>query len=391
MVSIKWWKTIKKVSESKKTSRKPKNTAFRQQRLKAWQPILSPQSVLPLLIFVACIFAPIGVGLLVSTFQVQSLVVDYTDCDLLANKNSYVPIPHTKLHHQFKKKWKQWPEWRLDSNAKGVSICKIRFEVPNHLKKSVYMYYKMTRFHQNHRKMVEAFDKDQLKGKPVEGDALDKNCDPLKMIGDKIVYPCGLTANALFNDSYSEVFSGQDGTADFIMTKNGTNWRTDRHRYGKTQYNASQIVPPPFWAEMFPDGYTDDNIPDLTQWPEFQIWMRTAALPSFYKMALKNDTHDMPKGTYELDIVMNYPVRSFKGTKSIVLTTNSIIGALNIALGIIYLVVAVIATLFAVIFLLKILIQPTDISGHMYLNYETRDQDSFISRNSDTIPLREIL
>ena len=37
-------------------SRKPPNTAFRQQRLKAWQPILTPKSVIPLLILIAIIF-----------------------------------------------------------------------------------------------------------------------------------------------------------------------------------------------------------------------------------------------------------------------------------------------------------------------------------------------
>lgn len=385
-----WWRRIKKVSESKKTSRKPKNTAFRQQRLKAWQPILSPQSVLPLLIMVACIFAPIGVGLLVSAFNVQKLEIDYTDCDQLVAGNDYTFIPHDKVKHQFKRKLSVYPQWKLESGTDG-DVCKLQFEVPHQMKKSIYMYYKMTRYHQNHRKMVEAFDKKQLKGRAISGSKLDKKCDPLRTIGDKIVYPCGLTANALFNDTFSETLAGVKGSSDYEMTKNGTAWGTDRHRYGKTEYDASEIVPPPNWAHMFPNGYTNDNIPNLGQWPEFQIWMRTAALPSFYKLYMKNDDDDLLRGTYEISIGMNYLVRSFGGTKSILLTDNSIIGATNIALGIIYLVVAVIATLFAVIFLLKVLIQPTNVKGHMYLDFDSIDQSSFYSRNSANTPLREIL
>lgn len=40
------------------------DTAFKQQRLKAWQPILTPKTVLPTLLIIGLIFAPIG-GLLV--------------------------------------------------------------------------------------------------------------------------------------------------------------------------------------------------------------------------------------------------------------------------------------------------------------------------------------
>lgn len=40
------------------------DTAFKQQRLKAWQPILTPRTVLPTLFIIAILFAPIG-GLLI--------------------------------------------------------------------------------------------------------------------------------------------------------------------------------------------------------------------------------------------------------------------------------------------------------------------------------------
>ena len=40
------------------------DTAFKQQRLKAWQPILTPKTVLPTLLIIGFIFAPVG-GLLI--------------------------------------------------------------------------------------------------------------------------------------------------------------------------------------------------------------------------------------------------------------------------------------------------------------------------------------
>ena len=74
------------------------DTAFKQQRLKAWQPLLTPKTVLPTLFVAGVIFAPLG-GLFlyqsdtVSTFeimffflftqlhlQVNEIVIDYTHC-----------------------------------------------------------------------------------------------------------------------------------------------------------------------------------------------------------------------------------------------------------------------------------------------------------------------
>ena len=36
------------------------DTAFKQQRLKAWQPILTPKTVLPTFFLIGLVFAPIG-------------------------------------------------------------------------------------------------------------------------------------------------------------------------------------------------------------------------------------------------------------------------------------------------------------------------------------------
>ena len=66
-------------------SRKPPNTAFRQQRLKAWQPILTPKSVIPLLILIAIIFTPLGIAIIYTTYNVQDLIVDYSKCNEASN------------------------------------------------------------------------------------------------------------------------------------------------------------------------------------------------------------------------------------------------------------------------------------------------------------------
>ena len=387
------WKEKKQLSskQNAQKSRKPANTSFRQQRLKAWQPILSPQSVLPLLILMACVFAPIGIGLVVSTISVQRLVVNYTECDALAPAKHFETIPSEYVDYHFSKKVAVQPQWMVLTDPElGNQTCRIQFAVPNHIKKSTYVYYRLTNFNQNYREYVQSLDLDQLKGKALIGNDLDPNCDPLRTVENKTIFPCGLIANSMFNDTFGTTLTGVNDTADYLLTTKGIAWDTDSHRYGKTEYNASDIVPPPNWAKLFPNGYTDDNIPDLQNWEQFKIWMRTAALPNFYKLAMKNETNGLGKGIYIADIELNYPVRSFYGTKSFVLTTNSIIGAGNEALGIVYLIVAGIATLFAILFLIKVIFKPRPMHDHSYLNFENSDTP-FDESSVVSIPLREIL
>lgn len=220
------------------TSKKPPNTAFRQQRLKAWQPILSPQSVLPLLIFVACIFTPIGIGLIVSATKVQDLTIDYSHCDTKASTTAFEDIPKKYIKYHFKSKVENKPQWRLTENENGEQSCELQFEIPNDIKKSIFIYYKLTNFYQNHRRYVQSFDTKQILGEPIKKDDLDTSCSPIRSREDKIIYPCGLIANSMFNDTFSQVLSGIDDTEDYNLTNKHISWSIDRHRFKTTKYNA---------------------------------------------------------------------------------------------------------------------------------------------------------
>jgi hypothetical protein len=56
--------------DKKPKTRKPPNTAFRQQRLLAYAPILTPKTVLPLFFAIGIIFGPIGGLLLYASSKV---------------------------------------------------------------------------------------------------------------------------------------------------------------------------------------------------------------------------------------------------------------------------------------------------------------------------------
>lgn len=56
-------------------SKKPDNTAFKQQRLPAWQPILTAGTVLPAFFMIGLIFIPIGIGLFVTSNNIKEFEV----------------------------------------------------------------------------------------------------------------------------------------------------------------------------------------------------------------------------------------------------------------------------------------------------------------------------
>lgn len=335
-------------------SRRPPNTAFRQQRLKSWQPVLTARVVLPLLLLVAVIFIPIGIGIFYTTYSVQLVQVDYSNCDSIAT-STMSDIPNKKYKHYFKGNKKSVAQWSYDSST---SVCTIQFEVPEDISGNLFLYYKLTNFYQNHRKYVESYDWQQLRGHAVAYDDISSKCNPMSHRDNKIIYPAGLVANSLFNDTFSNLVNTEDESNNMNFTDIGIAWKSDLSIYKKSQYNVSDIVPPINWIERYPDGYTEDDLEDISTDEHFMNWMKTAALPSFMKLYGKNTNkgNKLIKGTYQIEVTMWYPVTIFGGTKSVIITTSSVVGGRHMGLGICYLVSGGLSILFMMVFLVKQLV-----------------------------------
>ncbi|KII88909.1 hypothetical protein PLICRDRAFT_109866 [Plicaturopsis crispa FD-325 SS-3] len=356
-------------SEAKKEKggwRRPANTAFKQQRLKAWQPILTPKTVLPTLFIIGIIFAPIG-GLLVwGSSKVTEITLDYTDCEKQTPSSSGSDLSFTTMPNynyrlrssdagaQFTAPTFAFLSNTTDSNPAQKGQCIITFQIPADMQAPVFMYYKLTKFYQNHRRYVKSLDSDQLKGKAVSFSTISSgDCKPLGTVGDKIIYPCGLIANSVFNDTLSSFqFNNPPAGASNIynFSETGIAWPGEAKKYASTtQYSLDQIVPPPNWAAQYPNNYTVDNPPpDLKNNEHFQNWMRTAGLPTFTKLYGRNDKDTLLKGTYNMTIDLTFPVLPYSGTKSVVISTVSWIGGKNPFLGWAYVAAAGIFVLLAI-------------------------------------------
>jgi hypothetical protein len=192
--------------------------------------------------------------------------------------------------------------------------CILEFSIPEDMNPPVFFYYRLTNFYQNHRRYVKSFQSDQLKGVAVDNNTISNSaCDPIKTdpTTGKPYYPCGLIANSVFNDTFYNpvllnVAQGSGGSTNinetYVMNStSGISWDSDSSLYGKTNYKPGDIIPPPNWQVRYPNNYTDANPPpNLALDEAFQVWMRTAGLPTFSKLAQRNDSYPMKSGTYQL-------------------------------------------------------------------------------------------
>ncbi|KAK0448361.1 cell cycle control protein [Desarmillaria tabescens] len=385
-------------SENKKEKggwRRPANTAFKQQRLKAWQPILTPKTVLPTFFIIGLLFGPIGGLLIWGSSLVSEMTFDYSQCENLeasTQNGSYtfsdVPSYSYRLRSSDSGVSIPKPQMALLNNTGNASVtdvsqelqCVLQFSVPRDLEPSVFLYYKLTNFYQNHRRYVKSLDSDQLKGSYVSPSDLDSSdCKPLGTRDGKAIYPCGLIANSIFNDTFSSPVllnpTNETQTTAYQFSSNNIAWAGEAKKYTTSPISSSgyssadQIVPPPNWMKRYPDGYNDSNVPNLKEDSHFQNWMRTAGLPTFTKLYGRNDADTMVAGRYEMVIGLNFPVLPYKGTKSVVITTVSWIGGKNPFLGWAYVAAAALFVLLAVVGTARHLIKPRRLGDMTLLSW----------------------
>ena len=87
-----------------------------------------------------------------------------------------------------------------------------------------------------------------------------------------------------------------------MNSKSGIAWNSDKDLYGTTKYKWADVAVPPNWREKYGDQYTDDWHPEIENDEALHVWMRLAGLPTFSKLAQRNDDTAMASGTYQLNI-----------------------------------------------------------------------------------------
>ncbi|KAL7987946.1 cell cycle control protein 50A [Crotalus tigris] len=324
-------------------SRKPDNTAFKQQRLPAWQPILTAGTVLPAFFVIGLIFIPIGIGIFVTSNNIREFEIDYTGID-----------PNSPCNKCLNVSWNASP-----------CHCVINFTLDQSFEGNVFMYYGLSNFYQNHRRYVKSRDDSQLNGNNVSLHKPSKECEPYHTSENKPIAPCGAIANSMFNDTLTLVRYDHNTSKPktISLLRKGIAWWTDKNvkfRNPTGETNNLTILfqgtsKPVNWRKpVYLLDSDQENNGFINE--DFIVWMRTAALPTFrklYRLIEKQDNLQptLPAGKYSLEIEYNYPVHSFDGRKRMILSTISWMGGKNPFLGIAYITVGSICFFLGVVLL----------------------------------------
>jgi hypothetical protein len=247
-------------------------------------------------------------------------------------------------------------------------ITHVSFTWPKDTTETVYMYYQLSNFYQNHRRYVKSRSDIQLAGTSAADKKELGDCDPWEHFDDHepntpiegadpdkyssyVLNPCGLIANSMFNDTFN-MFEGEchddtDCASHVNMTSEMSGkdiaWASDKEKKFKNLKG---------W----------DGTPSLDQQidvenEEFIVWMRTAGLPTFKKLHRKIKG-GLKKGTYTMRIDQRFKVQQFEGGKSFYLSTVTWIGGKNDFLGWSYIVVGILSVVVALAFAIKEKIHP---------------------------------
>lgn len=361
-------------AEPEKTNRPPAD-AFRQQKLKAWQPIMTPLKVVVIFIVIGVAFIPTGFTLIGSSNAIYQKRVMY-DGDEEAVSCS------------------------IDDDG-ARKDCTLSFGFNEDVDGPIYVYYELENFYQNHRKYVSSRDTFQLAGEDVDKSTLETTCESSYENGSLVLNPCGLIANSFFTDIIT-IDTDNSSPSNIKLDEDDIAWPSDDDKFKQPDGFESKKISDasttcsdaglPNECKLYNDTakgqlylfyYPDDDdvqylyesyplqispIDGVTD-EHFKVWMRVAALPTFRKLYGKID-HDFKDGDkIVFNVEANFEVDSFDGSKSIVISNLGEFGGQNPYLGVAYVVVGCISLMFALLFLLKQAIAPRAVADPSLLHW----------------------
>lgn len=297
----------------------------------------------------------------------------------------------------------------------------------------ILVHYELTNFHQNHKNYYQSRDAFQLLGRLSKDQTdLEKSlCDPLNKLGNIWLNPCGLIANTFFNDIF-RLQSGDDANGNpLVLREDDIAWASDlEYKYaqpdGFDKEPCEEEFATPFlnsngtltcdatccsqrtrtdgeetnltWSCDHPAIAKDENDQDqcwryhypdedITQYlyetygdvisplegvmnEHFVVWMRVATLPTFRKLYGFFEQPIKKGEKFVIEVEANYVVETFRGTKSLIVSTTNIFGGKNEILGQSFIVLGFFCLVVGVLFSAKHWLRPRKLADRRYLHFK---------------------
>lgn len=403
--------------EAKPFANRPEDTRFMQQRMPMWEPMLTLSTSIVICFVVSASCLALGVIIVTSSATLTSVRVEYDagshNSTVRGNAvaqqadGSVTDIENCYLDHAD------------DANKFAANhTCYIHITLSEAISGPAYVFYELHGVYQNHRRFGSSIDRTQWTDE-WDPDTTLTTCAPLTYVtspscnvgqcSDNItraVFPCGLVANTMFNDIFW-LHSGQLPNGDTLnrthLVAKGTARTYPTHPtrnptkfvMNDTTYlpvwknpNLSRIIPP---VDGDQQPHIASDYENSTAWvvdplnadygvgvglenEHWRTWVEIAAMEPFRK-AYGRIERDLPVNTTLVFAVQsNYYVRSFGGTKALVVSELSWFGTENYPLGIFFLAVGGLFFLAGTLFALRKCQRPRPLGDATTLEWKRKAQ-----------------
>ncbi|RLN11167.1 hypothetical protein BBJ28_00007140 [Nothophytophthora sp. Chile5] len=361
---------------------RPDSSRMTQQQLPMWEPVLTLGWTIGICFAVAASCIVLGAAVIYTSGTLTTLRVVYDgDADTQAIDTQQ---PDGNIS--------QLANCRLDSPTDANSFhanhtCYLHFTLPTAIRSPARVFYELDGYYQNHRRFVSSMVRTQFTDEWRPDSTALLECVPMTTVESELcvvgaceapemarkreLFPCGIVANTMFNDIFwlhegvlpsGEALNRTDlvskGSSRIYAAHNNKNptWdlSTDEYLPVWLNPNMSRIIPPVNGSAA---PYITDDYTNSTAWVHdaldstygvgvgvenefWRVWVEGAAMHPFRK-AYGRIERDLPAGTTLVFAVQsNFFVRSFGGSKALVLgevgwfgSANHILGGFFLAVG----------------------------------------------------------
>jgi hypothetical protein len=205
-------------------------------------------------------------------------------------------------------------------------LCNVSFTIPQNVTGPLFIFYSLTNFYQSTYLYSASKSWPQLRGKPYNADDISGCAPGIRDGSDRIYLPCGLVPRSVFNDTF--IFPSPFPEID----ENNTAQSQFQDLFQERDPSYNSLGVDILDSTVFRLDQKDDR---------FVTWMDIAPFSTFQKLwgEIKSDSV-VQEGEYELMVHNNFPVDSFGGTKSLIISQVIWTGGRNAFFGIAFFVLS---------------------------------------------------
>ncbi|KAJ1607938.1 transmembrane domain-containing protein [Cryptosporidium canis] len=301
------------------------NNKFINNGLDKWVPVYTPKYLIFIYLVVGITFITIGAYLHIVSSNTIECIVGYDD----SPGNGITTDTLVEIRSE-------------NCNPSNIGGGEIKY-----LYGDYFIYYQLRNFYQNNKSYINSRNDRQLSGELITNENELSDCYPLiKDKYGKILYPCGIAAYTIFNDTYM-LFDGQNDPVEIDDSIETITFKSDRVNYKNIPEN--ELI-----NHQFNDWLSKEIFPGRIENPHFIVWMKYSAFSTFNKiygkLHSKKNKLVLP---LKIHIKNRYPVHLFNGSKYIVISQNTIFGGKNPYFGILYIVSGLLFIILSIYYILR--------------------------------------